>query len=48
MTDTTDYTPPAVWTWDKDSGGKWASTNRPIAGAMHDKELPVGDHPLQL
>ncbi|GFE49067.1 thiol:disulfide oxidoreductase [Roseobacter cerasinus] len=44
----TEYTPPKVWTWDEDSGGTWASTNRPIAGATHDKELPVGKHPLQL
>ncbi|MEO1191448.1 MAG: glutathione-dependent disulfide-bond oxidoreductase [Pseudomonadota bacterium] len=42
------YTPPKVWTWDAESGGKWASLNRPIAGATHDKELPVGKHPLQL
>lgn len=42
------YTPPKVWTWDKDNGGKFASINRPIAGATHDKELPVGRHPLQL
>ena len=42
------YVPPEVWTWDKDSGGRFASTNRPIAGATHDKELPVGKHPLQL
>ena len=47
MADTT-YTPPKVWTWDKESGGRWASTNRPIAGPTHDKELPVGKHPLQL
>jgi GST-like protein len=46
MTDT--YTPPKVWTWDKEAGGPFASINRPIAGATHDKELPVGDHPLQL
>jgi GSH-dependent disulfide-bond oxidoreductase len=46
MTDT--YTPPAVWTWDKANGGQFASTNRPIAGATHDKVLPVGKHPLQL
>ena len=46
MTDT--YTPPAVWTWDKESGGRFASTNRPIAGPTHDKELPVGKHPFQL
>ena len=42
------YTPPKVWTWNKENGGKFASTNRPIAGATHDKELPVGKHPLQL
>jgi len=42
------YTPPAVWTWNKESGGKFASINRPIAGPTHDKELPVGKHPLQL
>ncbi len=43
-----DYTPPKVWTWEADLGGKWGSLNRPIAGATHDKELPVGKHPLQL
>ena len=42
------YTPPKVWTWDSESGGKFASINRPIAGPTHDKELPVGRHPLQL
>ena len=42
------YTPPTKWVWDSDSGGKFASINRPIAGATHDKELPVGKHPLQL
>ena len=42
------YTPPNVWTWDKESGGKFASINRPIAGPTHDKELPVGRHPFQL
>lgn len=47
MTDTP-YVPPRVWTWDKDNGGAFASINRPIAGATHDKELPVGKHPLQL
>ena len=47
MTDDT-YTPPEVWTWDAESGGKFASTNRPIAGATHDKDLPVGEHPFQL
>ena len=48
MSDTTEYTPPKVWVWDKESGGKFASINRPIAGATHDKALPVGRHPLQL
>ncbi len=48
MTDKTDYVPPKVWTWDKASGGAFASINRPIAGATHEKELPVGKHPLQL
>ncbi len=47
MTDPT-YTPPKVWTWDKASGGRFASINRPIAGPTHDKELPVGKHPFQL
>ncbi|MBT8410774.1 MAG: glutathione-dependent disulfide-bond oxidoreductase [Octadecabacter sp.] len=42
------YTPPKVWTWDSESGGKFASINRPISGATHDKDLPVGKHPLQL
>lgn len=42
------YVPPRVWTWDKDNGGKFASINRPIAGPTHDRELPVGKHPLQL
>ena len=44
----TDYTPPKVWTWNKANGGAFASINRPIAGPTHDKELPVGKHPLQL
>ena len=48
MSDTNDYTPPKVWTWDQTSGGKFASINRPVAGATHDKALPVGRHPLQL
>ena len=47
MPDTTAYTPPKVWTWDKESGGTFASINRPVAGATHDKDLPVGKHPLQ-
>ena len=42
------YTPPKKWTWDAESGGKFASINRPIAGPTHDKELSVGKHPLQL
>jgi GSH-dependent disulfide-bond oxidoreductase len=44
----TDYTPPKVWTWNKSNGGEFANINRPIAGPTHDKELPVGRHPLQL
>ncbi len=48
MTIETEYTPPKVWTWEAESGGKFASINRPIAGATHDKELPVGKHPFQL
>ncbi|MDQ2066959.1 glutathione-dependent disulfide-bond oxidoreductase [Xinfangfangia sp. CPCC 101601] len=47
MTDR-EWTPPRVWTWDKENGGAFASTNRPIAGPTHDKALPVGKHPLQL
>ena len=48
MSDPANYTPPAVWTWNKESGGKFANINRPVAGATHDRELPVGKHPLQL
>ena len=48
MDDSSHYTPPTVWTWNKDNGGRFANINRPIAGATHDKELPVGRHPLQL
>lgn len=48
MSDSSEYTPPKVWQWDQASGGKFASINRPIAGPTHDKELPVGKHPLQL
>ena len=48
MTDTPDYTPPKVWVWNKENGGRFAKINRPIAGPTHDKELPVGRHPLQL
>lgn len=42
------YTPPKVWTWDAESGGRFAKINRPVAGPTHEKELPVGEHPLQL
>ncbi|TDJ27878.1 MAG: glutathione-dependent disulfide-bond oxidoreductase [Gammaproteobacteria bacterium] len=48
MTHTSSYTPPQVWTWDSESGGRFASINRPIAGATHEKELPKGKHQLQL
>ncbi len=48
MTDTPAYEPPKVWTWNKESGGRFASINRPISGATHEKELPIGRHPLQL
>ncbi|HMD66350.1 MAG TPA: glutathione-dependent disulfide-bond oxidoreductase [Stellaceae bacterium] len=48
MTDTPDYTPPKVWSWTKPSGGRFENINRPIAGSTHEKELPVGRHPLQL
>ena len=48
MTEPADYTPPKVWTWNKGNGGRFANINRPVAGPTHDKELPVGKHPLQL
>jgi GSH-dependent disulfide-bond oxidoreductase len=48
MSNSADYTPPKVWTWNKANGGRFASINRPIAGPTHDKELPVGRHPMQL
>ena len=48
MTDTPEYTPPKVWVWNNANGGRFASINRPIAGATHEKALPVGRHPLQL
>ncbi len=48
MSDANAYEPPEVWTWDKESGGRFASINRPIAGPTHDKVLPVGEHPFQL
>ena len=48
MSDSADYIPPKVWTWNKASGGRFANINRPIAGPTQDKELPVGRHPFQL
>jgi GST-like protein len=48
MTDAPAYVPPKVWTWNKENGGRFASINRPIAGPTHEKELPVGKHPMQL
>jgi len=48
MSDSTPYTPPTVWTWNKANGGRFANINRPIAGPTHDKDLPRGKHPLQL
>ncbi len=48
MTDTTEYAPPEIWTWNQGNGGRFANINRPVAGATHEKELPVGRHPLQL
>ena len=48
MTNQSEYSPPRIWTWSQENGGAWASINRPVSGATHDKELPVGRHPLQL
>ena len=48
MADTTEYTPPKVWTWEKPNGGQFANVNRPTAGSRQEKELPIGRHPLQL
>jgi GST-like protein len=48
MSSSADYTPPKVWTWKKTTEGRFANTNRPVAGPTHDKELPVGRHPMQL
>lgn len=48
MSSKTQYIPPKVWSWDQENGGKFASINRPVSGATHDKDLPVGRHPLQL
>ncbi len=48
MSSPPDYVPPSVWTWNKENGGRFANINRPISGATHQKDLPVGRHPLQL
>lgn len=48
MSEPTDYVPPKVWEWNKESGGRFANINRPISGSTHDKDLPVGKHPIQL
>ena len=48
MTDQAEYVPPKIWTWNKESGGRFANINRPVAGPTHDKDLPIGKHPLQL
>jgi len=48
MTNTTEYTPPKIWTFDAKNGGTWAKTNRPTSGATFEKDLPVGQHPFQL
>jgi len=48
MSDTADYMPPKIWAWNKKNGGRFANINRPIAGSTHDKDLPVGKHPMQL
>jgi GSH-dependent disulfide-bond oxidoreductase len=48
MSDSSDYVPPKVWKWNKPSGGTFANINRPVAGPTHEKELPIGRHPLQL
>ncbi|MEM7254869.1 MAG: glutathione-dependent disulfide-bond oxidoreductase [Pseudomonadota bacterium] len=48
MSETVEYVPPRVWTWNAQDGGQWTNINRPIAGPTHDQALPVGEHPLQL
>ena len=48
MSTENEYVPPKVWTWNKASGGRFANITRPIAGPTHDKDLPVGKHPMQL
>lgn len=46
--DNSTYTPPKVWQWEQGNGGQFANINRPVSGATHEKELPIGKHPLQL
>ena len=48
MSASAEYTPPPVWTFEAPSGGRFANINRPVSGATHEKELPVGRHPFQL
>lgn len=48
MADSKQYIPPKVWSWNKESGGRFATINRPVSGATHEKELPIGEHPMQL
>jgi GST-like protein len=48
MTNQAEYLPPKIWTWSQENGGAWASINRPVSGATHEKALPIGRHPLQL
>ena len=48
MSNDSQYTPPKVWEWKQGNGGRFANINRPISGATHEKDLPVGKHPLQL
>ena len=48
MSDQQEYEPPKIWQWNSENGGRFAKINRPISGATHEKELPIGEHPLQL
>ena len=48
MTEAPPYTPPIIWTWNKENGGQFANINRPVSGPTHEKALPVGKHPMQL
>ncbi len=48
MSDLSDYQPPKVWTWDQANGGRFANINRPVSGATHETQLPIGEHPIQL